>query len=135
MINKIVKYYTETFKKFGWVIPAIAVGVTFAIAIVLEATNSFRALLKTVAPLVWVLLVIGCVAVVAGIVYTVLNIKKSEVTIIDVCLVCISALTFLMIVMFLFTLGAGQWPVKWIVTSIVLVSSLVLTYFRAQSVR
>ena len=135
MLKKIEQYYVNTFKKFGWIIPSVIVGVAFAIAITLEATNSFGALIKAAKPLFWVLFGIGSAAIVAGVVFTVLNIKKEEVNATDVGLVCMIALTFLMMIMYLFTLGVGQMALKWIVTPVILVGSLVLTYFRVQNVK
>ena len=35
MLKKIEQYYVNTFKKFGWIIPSVIVGVAFAIAITL----------------------------------------------------------------------------------------------------
>ena len=134
MFKKIGQYYAKTFKKFGLIIPVLAIVVTFAVAIVLEATNAFTALLGAVESLFWILFAVGCAVVVAGVVLTVLNLKKTEVGVIDLCLTCISAITFLMIIMFLFTLGGGQMLLKWIVTSVVLVGSLLLTVFRSQKV-
>ena len=135
MLKKIEQYYVRTFKKFGWKIPAIAVGGAFAVAIVFEATSCLGKLPKAVAPLFWVLFAIGCAAVVAGVVFTALNLKKEEVNVIDVCLACVAALALLMMIMYLFSLGAGQMLLKWIVTPVVLVGSLVLTYFRVQNVK
>ena len=135
MFNRIKKYYAKTFAKFGWIIPAVAVGVLFAIAITLEATSALGKLMGAVAPLFWVLFALGCAAIVAGVVFTILNFKKDDVCIIDLCLACVAALTFLMLIMFLFSLGAGQMILKWIVIPVVLVGSLVLTYFRVQNVK
>jgi hypothetical protein len=133
MLKKIGQYYAKTFKKFGWIIPAVVVGVAFAIAITLEATNAFHALISAVAPLFWVLYSVGCAAVVAGVVFTVLKLKKAEVCIIDVCLACMAALAFLMIIMCCFS-GSG-WLLKWITAPVVLVADLVLTFFRVQNVK
>lgn len=133
MLKKIEQYYVNTFKKFGWKIPAIAVGGTFVAAIVLEATNAFSALLGAIAPLFWVLFAIGCAAVVAGVVFTVLNLKKEEVNIIDVCLAGVVALALLAMIMFLFS--GSTWVLKYVTVAVVLVGALVLTFFRVQKVK
>ncbi len=136
MLKKIGQYYAKTFKKFGWIIPAVVVAVAYGILITLEATDAFSALIRNVAPLFWVLFAVGCAAVVAGVVFTVLKLKKAEVCIIDVCLACIAAAALLVLIMFCFAPGAGWFSaVKWSVTAAILVASLVLTYFRVQNVK
>lgn len=138
MLKKIEQYYTNVFKKFGWIVPAAVVGGCFVLAIVVESCNLINSWLKAGKGgevSFTVVFVIGCLALVAGIVYAAINLKKTEVNVIDVVLACAAALSFLMMIMYLFTLGQGQFLGKWIVTAIVLVASLVLTYFRVQKVK
>ena len=135
LLKKIEQYYTKVLKKFGWVIPAAVVGGCFVLAIVVESCNLLNAWIQAARTSYAVLFVICFLALIAGIVYVALNLKKTEVNVIDVCLLCAAALSFLMMIMYLFTLGQGQLVDKWIVTPIVLVASLVLTYFRVEKVK
>ena len=139
MLKKIEQYYTKVLKKFGWVIPAAVVGGCFVLAIVVESCNLLNAWIKageTAGRTSYAVVFVICfLALIAGIVYAALNLKKTEVNVIDVCLLCAAALSFLMMIMYLFTIGQGQLIDKWIVTPIVLVASLVLTYFRVEKVK
>ena len=136
MLKKIGQYYAKTFKKFGWIIPAVAVAVAFGLVIALDATNAPSKLQAAAGPLFWVLFAVGCAAVVAGAVFTVLKLKKPEVNVIDVCLACVAAFALLSIIVFCFAhSGSYMLVLKWTVAPIVLVASLVLTYFRVQNVK
>lgn len=137
MLKKIGQYYAKTFKKFGWIIPAVSVAVAFGIVIALDATNALSTLQASAAgPLFWVLFAVGCAAIVAGAVFTVLKLKKPEVNVIDVCLACVAALALLSIIVFCIAhTGSYMLILKWTVTPVVLVASLVLTYFRVQNVK
>ncbi len=134
MLQKIYNYYLGVIKKYGIVIPAVIVAVSFGGMIAMDVTNALSGLVRNVLPLFIVLACLAGAAFVAGVVYTVLKLNSKEIGIQDLGMACLAVIGFLMLVMFIFT-GSNLFSLlKWLGTATVMLTSLGLGIYRALKV-
>lgn len=135
MLQKIGSFYLGVFKKYGIIIPAVLVVISFAIMLSIEATNALTALIHSSKAMFIILACVVGLALVAGTVYTVLKLKNSEIGIHDLGITAISAVALCMLVMYIFAGAGGALGIcKWVITAVVLVLCVALSVLRSNHV-
>lgn len=136
-MKKFGQFYLNLFKKYGVLIPLVIVALVFVAALFMDQNNVFSSLLEKSNAGFIVVAIIGILAALVCAVLVVVKVKASEVTVVDLCLEMVSALALAMLIMFCVNTGQSGSPVtvlKWLLTSVGLVASLVISYVRAQSI-
>lgn len=136
-MKKFGQFYLNLFKKFGVLIPLVIVALIFVAGLFMDQNNLFSSILESTNAGFIVLAIVGILAVLVCAVLVVVKVKASDVTVVDLCLEMFSALALVMLIMFCFNPGQSGSPVtvlKWLLTSVGLVASLVISYVRAQSI-
>lgn len=136
-MKKFGQYYINLFKKYGVLIPIVIVALIFVALLFMDKNNVFSSLLDNSKAVFIIFTVIGCVVMIACGVLVVLKVKNTEVTVVDLCLEMVSALSLIMLIMFCFEPGKSGSVVtilKWVITAILLIGSLAISFIRAKAI-
>lgn len=136
-MKKFCQYYINLFKKYGVLIPIVIVALIFVALLFMDKNDVFSSLLNNSKAGFLVLTVVGCVLMIVCGVLVVLKVKNTEVTVVDLCLEMVSALSLIMLIMFCFEpgkFGSIVTILKWVITAILLIGSLAISFVRAKSI-
>ena len=136
-MKKFGQYYINLFKKYGVLVPIVIVALIFIALLFMDKNNVFSSLLDNSKAGFIVLTVVGGVVMVACGVLVVLKVNNAEVTVVDLCLEMISGLSLIMLIMFCFEpgkLGSVVTILKWVITAILLIGSLAISFVRAKTI-
>ncbi len=136
-MKKFGQYYINLFKKYGVLIPIVIVTLIFVALLFMDKNDVFTSLLDNSKTGFIILTVVGCVVMIACGVLVILKVKNKEVTVADLCLEMVSVLSLIMLITFCFEPGKPGSIVtilKWVITAVLLVGSLAISFMRSKSI-
>ena len=134
-MKKFGQYYVSLFKKYGVLIPIVIVALLFVALLFMDKNNVFTSLLNSSKAGFIVLAIVGIVIVLSCGTLVVIKVKNTEVTVVDLCLEMVSALSLVLLISFCFEPGEAKSVVtilKWVITAVLLIGSLAISYVRAR---